>query len=207
LPDEYGDVIDADTIEAAAKATLKAWLSAHLAIQERRKGLDACSVTRPRSWPTVSEFDPEPHEQLPSVVIVSTGTTGAPVPDGQGRYSATWRLEIAVAVAGAKEDDARRLASMYVAAVRSALVQNQSLGGIASATRWVGDEYAIGTTQRGARAIYGANFDIDVDDVVNAQLGPAEPPPDPCAPPGERAFFDTAQIDATSEGLDEELTP
>jgi hypothetical protein len=177
LPDEYGDVIDADTIEAAAKATLKAWLSAHLAIQERRKGLDACSVTRPRSWPTVSEFDPEPHEQLPSVVIVSTGTTGAPVPDGQGRYSATWRLEIAVAVAGAKEDDARRLASMYVAAVRSALVQNQSLGGIASATRWVGDEYAIGTTERGpARSTERTSTSTLTTSSTPSSARPSRPP-------------------------------
>jgi hypothetical protein len=207
LPDEYGDVVDVDTIEAAAKATLKAWLSPHLSIQERRKGMAACSIPRPRSWPTVSEFDLELQEQLPSVVIVSTGTTDQPRHDGQGRYSATWRLEIAVVIAGPKEADARRLASMYVAAVRSALVQNPSLGGVAAATRWIGDEYALGNPDGGPRAIYGANFEIDVDDIVNAQLGPAEPPPDPCAPPGERAFFDTAQIDATSEGLDEELTP
>jgi hypothetical protein len=61
--DIFGDVIDVDLIEQAARATLRAWLPSHLAHQERRRGLTE-HIKPPRSWPTVSDFDPLVQEQL-----------------------------------------------------------------------------------------------------------------------------------------------
>jgi hypothetical protein len=180
--DIFGDIVDADTIEQAAKQTLQAWLPAHLAHQERRRDLQMRSIAHPRSWPTVSEFDPEPHEQLPSIVLVSPGTTGEIHRDGSGRHSATWRLDIIAAVASSTEPEVRRLAGVYAAAIRGVLVQNPELGGVAARTRWMGEDYAVGTTHRGPRAMVEVSFEIDVDDVVDARLGPLAPPPDPYDP-------------------------
>lgn len=182
--DAYGENIDAATLERAAVATLKAWIAVHLAAQEERNGLTRRSLPLPRSWPTVSAFDPEPHEQLPSIVLVSPGTTGDPLRSGDGTVAATWRLEIVVAVAGRDEPETRWIAAMYAAAVRSALVQNGELGGIALQTHWVGEEYAI-EAERGTRMMVEIDFETTVDSVVDVSQGPDVPPTDPYATPAD----------------------
>jgi hypothetical protein len=205
--DIYGDVVDVATIEDAARSTLQAWLPSHIAHQERRKGLAARTIPMPRSWPTVDEFDPEPHEQLPSIVMVSPGTTGEPQRSTGGKTRATWRLEVVFAVAGQTEKQARLIRSVYAAAIRSALEQNPTLGGIAERTRWNGDEHAVGRSQgdRSPRALVEVDFLITVNDVLNPRLGPAEPPEDPYTPPDVPEPLDTAEITVISEPLTEPL--
>lgn len=183
-PDVFGDIIDADTIEQAVRDTLQAWLPAHLAHQERRKGLPQGTLPQPRSWPTVSEFDLEAHEQLPAVVIVSQGSTGTPERNPKGEYRKTWRFEIAAVIGDKTEREARKLGALYLAAIIGALVQNQTLGGVAESCRNVGpDDHAFGTTERRAqRAIYGTAFEVTVKAAFNDRLGPATPPDDPYHP-------------------------
>jgi hypothetical protein len=208
VTDIFGDIIDVDTIEQAARATLEAWLPSHLAHQERRKGLPARTIPLPRSWPTVDEFDPEPHEQLPSIVLVSPGTVGEPERRQGGRIRATWRLEIVFAVAARDERQARMIRSVYAAAIRSALEQGDpTLGGVAERTRWAGDEHAIGRSQgdRSPRALVEVDFQVTVNDVLNPRLGPSEPPGDPYDPPAPNGPLDTAEITATSEPITEPL--
>lgn len=190
---DFGDVVASGEVEDAARATLQAWLPSHLDHQRRRRSLPAGGVPRPRSWPTVSEFDPEPHEQLPSVVLVSPGTTDVMQAGAEGDVSATWRLEIVAGVAGRDEPQARLLAGIYAAAIRSALIQNGSLG-IGARTRWTGEDYAVGATNRGPRALAQVSFTVEVDDVVNVGAGPAVPPPDPTAPPSDDPTASSATV-------------
>jgi hypothetical protein len=214
--DIFGDVIDVDLIEQAARATLRAWLPSHLAHQERRRGLTE-HIKPPRSWPTVSDFDPLVQEQLPSVVLVSPGTSGAPVRDQRG-VRATWRLEVVAAVAAKTEKRARLLGSLYAAAIRSALVQNPTLPwredtngqpvaapGVAESTLWQGDDHAVGNTERGPRWMGEVQFLITVRDVVDPAVGPMVPPPDPYDPPDPQAPFETSDIAVTPHNLTEEL--
>jgi hypothetical protein len=185
MPDDvFGDIIDADTVEGYVRDTLRAWIVAHLAHQERRRGLPARTLPEPRSWPTVSEFDIEAHEQMPAIVLVSPGTAGTPEHD-RGVYRTTWRVEVAVAVAGKDETEGRMLAALYLAAIKGALIQNRTLVGNVENCRWAGpDDHAFGVTERGAqRAIYGTAFEVTVRDTVSSRLGPLEPPADPYAPP------------------------
>jgi hypothetical protein len=209
-PDIFGDVFDVDGLEQAALATLKAWLPSHLAHQETRRGFPQRTIPQPRSWPTVDEFDPEPHEQLPSIVLVSPGTTGD-IRRGPRGTTATWRLEVVVAVAGRDEREVRLLRSVYAAAVRSALEQNGKLAwqldddrnpvpgpAVAERTRWDGDAHAFGRgrSSRGPRAHVEVAFLSTVSDVVNPRLGPPEPPDDPYDPPvGDGLFTGDPEID------------
>jgi hypothetical protein len=169
----FGSVIDSGRVEQAVSATLEAWLPSHLHNQETENGLPTGKIPRPRSWPTVSEFDPRPHEQLPSVVIVSPGTTAVGPREAKGKHRATWRVEIAVCVAGRDEPQARKLAAMYIA--------------------------AVGAVDRQPRAIYGAYFDVTVEAVVDHRAGPATPPDDPYDPPDAPQTFTSADITVTSE--------
>jgi hypothetical protein len=187
MTDIFGDIIDADTVEQAFTATLQTWLPDHLAHQERRRNLDAGVLEQPRSWPLVSDVDLELHTQLPAVIIASTGSRV--LRHDRGRYTATWRFEVVACIAAATERDARLLAGLYLAAIRGALTQNRTLGGIADNTRWIGpDDHAVGVTRGEGRqrALYGTAFEVDIRDVVNDRLGPSEPsvdPQDPEVPP------------------------
>jgi hypothetical protein len=199
--DIFGDVIDVGTIERAFVATLKAWLPSHLARQEARLGMETATLPFPRSWPTVSDFDIEVEEQLPAVIVISPGSDANPTRDQTGAYRMTWRFEVAIAIAGRDEYEARNLAGVYLAAIRSALVQNPTLGGVAENTRPVGpDDHAVGQTERGSqRAIYGTSFAVDVRDVVTDTAGPVEPPDDPYHPGEPAASPLEADIEVTLE--------
>lgn len=204
MPDDiFGDIIDAETVEQAVRDTLQDWIVAHLAHQERRRGLDPQTLPVPRSWPTVSEFTLEPHDQFPAIIIVSPGTN-TPEHD-RGQYRTPWRIEIAVAVAGKDEPEARLLAALYLAAIKGALIQNPTLGGRVEQCRWAGpDEHAFGVyAKAGQRAIYGTTFIVTARDSVNARLGPSDPPPDPYnpgepLPTPEEAIIDVAALEESA---------
>jgi hypothetical protein len=200
--DIFGDIIDADTIEQAALTTLQAWLPDHLAHQERRRPAVAALVPgghfiAPRSWPTVSDFNLKAEDQLPAVVLVSPGTVGAPRRERGGQYSATWRLEVAIGVAGRDEAEARQIASIYLAAIRGALVQGDpTLGGLSEKCVWTGpDDHAFGpTVGHSRRALYGTEFAVTVHNVVCDRLGPTAPSPDPHNPDDPPPVPDEAEI-------------
>lgn len=194
----FRDVMDADTVEQAVLDTLQAWLPSHLAHQEDRKGYPDGTLPQPKSWPTVSEFDLEVHEQLPAIVIVSSGTTD--VSHDRGAYRTTWRVEVGVAIAGKDEREGRRLAALYLAAVKSSLLQNRTLGGVVEQCRYVGpDDHAVGTAERGGqRAIYATAFAVTVRDSLNERGGPTTPPADPHDPGEPLESPLTAEIEITA---------
>lgn len=171
-------------VEDAVKATLKAWLPSHLERIARENGLQPRSLPQPRSWPVASEFDLRPHEQLPAVFIVSTGKAGTAVREITG-WRAAWGCEIAVAVRARDETAARHLAGLYLAAVRTALMWNDGLGGLADDIRWGDENLAVGSVGREARAVFGAAFEIDIPDSVATRPleEPGSPPTDPVQPP------------------------
>jgi hypothetical protein len=188
MPDLYGVTTNAFRIEEAALATLKAWLPAHCAHQERANDLDPGTLPVPQEFPTASELDLQAHQRLPAVIVVSPGSVGTPEQLTNGTYRAQYRLEVAVATAGRTEHEVRRDAALYIAAVRGALVQNSTLGGVVEKTTWIGqDDHAVAGTPVGReqRAIYATAFAITVRDLVNRDAGPVEPPADPneSAPP------------------------
>lgn len=199
--DPFGDLIDADTIEQAAVASLKRWLPDYLAGQERRKAARITAaglpsgwhIPRPRSWPTLGDFELEPHIQTPAVVLVSPGAEDVPEVLRDGSLRQNFGLELAVVVGGNSIDQARLVASMYIAAVKGAMRHDRTLGGIAEKVRITGrDDHAYGTAdQGGARAIYGCPFAVTVRDT---------PPPvtqtDPSADPYHPVPYPPTQLQA-----------
>lgn len=179
--DVYGAIVDSDTIEQAFKDSLQAFLPVNLRTQEERLGLAAETLPDPKSWPVVSEFDIRPHEQLPAIIVSSPGH-GSPAHD-RGVYRVPWRLEVAVAIGDTTESAARRLASIYIAAVIGAALDDRTLEGIAETTVWTGPgDQAIGTVDTGGqRAIYGTSFEVTVSNTIPRVALPR--PEDPGTPP------------------------
>ncbi|MEJ7824906.1 MAG: hypothetical protein WKF48_05730 [Solirubrobacteraceae bacterium] len=201
--DVFGDVVDVDTIEEALRETLEAWLPAHLAHQERRRGLTAGTLPQPKSWPMISEVDLEPNAQLPAIIIASPGSAPGLTRNQKGEHRKTWRFEVVVALGDSSEKKVRKLASMYLAAVIGALVQNTTLGDRVLKCINVGpDDHAVGvTTSKRRRALYGTAFEVTIRDAVNDTKGTAEPPADPYNPdpfplgPNEAEIIVTASLD------------
>lgn len=208
----YGPVIDPFTVKQALRSTLQAWIKAHLAVQADRYDLPPSTFPGPRHWPTgISDFSVALEKQLPAIVIVQHGGEANPKRDQRGGYRKTWQFDIRAAVAGATEEDAEKLASVYLAAITSALVQNGTLGGLAKQTINVGpDSYDIGTSlardqSRAQRAVYGSIFAVEVRDVVNDTAGPESPPVDPYNPPSPSGSFNDADVTVTSVPLEDPL--
>jgi hypothetical protein len=195
--DVFGDVIDDRTAELALKLTLQAWIDAALSHQERRwLGIlrpqdqspyvtEQGQIDRPASWPTISKLRLELHDQLPAIVTRYLGLVPG-ARDPQGNFREVFRYEISVAVAGFDEDDARWLASLYMAAVRMLLRQNKTLGGFAETTV-LGNVQPLagvleGVDQGGERAVYSCEAQIHVRSTVNENLGTPVPPDDPHDP-------------------------
>ncbi len=182
--DTFGNYLDVDTVEQAAVAALALWLPDAIAHQERRKGLVARTVPLPRNIDRRSEFDLENGEQLPAIVLRSTGTVGGPDLDQRGRRK-TWRLEVAAINRGRDETEARLLGSIYLAAIAMVFEYDPTLGNIVERVREAGpDDLAYGTTGNpgdDARSIYGTTFEVTarvVSDVVRL----SEPSIDPYTP-------------------------
>lgn len=183
--DRFGDQLDADTIETALRDSLQAWLPAHLAHQERRKGWAQGKLPQPKSWPVISELEVDPQQLAPpAVLILSLGTTGENEQMRAGSFRRHWSFEIAVVLADRSEREARQLASAYLAAIAGAARQDRTLGGAVEKVSWTGpDDYAYGQTEKGSgrRAIYGTAFLITARTTAPA-LALTEPPADPYHP-------------------------
>jgi hypothetical protein len=206
----YGRVIDPFTVKLALRDTLQTWLKHHLPVQADRYGLPPTAFPLPKTWPKgISDFDVALEQQLPSIVIVQHGGQANPRRNQRGEYAKTWQFDVRAAVAGKTEEDAEKLASVYLAAITSALVQNGTLGGLAKSTTPVGpDSYDIGTSRaqgqaRAQRAVYGSIFAVEVRNVVTDMAGPDTPPPDPYDPPAPPAPLETTGVTVTSLPLED----
>lgn len=187
-------------VETAVLDTLKAWLPSHLARIERENDLEPGELPRPPegSWLVASEFDLRDHERLPAIFVVSNGKTGAPSKGPRG-WRATWGCEIAAAIAAQDEATARRIASLYLAAIETALLWHHTLGGLAEQINPGIDDLIVGGTGRSRRAVFGQAFQILIPHSVPRRPPeePDEPPADPLEPPATVEPFDTADITVT----------
>jgi hypothetical protein len=176
-------ILVASEIEEAVINTLQMWFPTYLREMERQLGLAKGTLSAPVNYTNRNSFDAEVGEKdLPKVVVVSPGLADTPLPQGQGRYRAIWRLGIGVAVSASTEQLANMLTKSYGATVRAIILQQQqldeSIPGVVEIT-WIEESYddldiPDQIMLYKAAAIY---FHIDVENVVSKWAGPEPPPP------------------------------
>lgn len=177
-----GPIVTGRDVERAALALLKRWSGTYLAECERQRGRPLGSLPRIRTYTTASEFEKWPEDQLPTLLLISPGLVEQPLPDGAGVYRAKFALGVAVVVSAATMNDTAELAKLYCAAMRSALLQHQSLEGFASGIEWLDENYddlpSEDTRSLGAGQ---AIFAVEVAGISRRWNGPKTPsePPDP----------------------------
>jgi hypothetical protein len=182
----YGPLVTGHDIEQAIETTLRAYfpgdlgdLSARL-FEDNRRGIEPI-----RSWSTATTVDRYPEQQLPALIIVSTGTAEPPT-QVDGRWSAWWDVGIAAITAGVDGALAARTAKWYAAVARRVLLQHPTLGGLAGGLTFTDESYDVVPFENG-RTHAGAEVGVSVlvSDLVDAHAGPTEPPADPWADPGD----------------------
>jgi hypothetical protein len=194
---EIGPIVSAYDVERAALATLRKWSSTYLGEAEDQHDRPRNSLPRVRSYTTTNSFDKWPEDQLPCVLLVSPGLTEPPRAEGNGHYRASFGLGVAAIVSTARDHDTEELAKLYVAALRTCLVQQRSLDGFAAGIEWLDETYddlpsedwrSLGAGQ--------AVFAVEVADIARRFTGPPHPtdPPEPAYEPvpGDPTAIDVA---------------
>jgi hypothetical protein len=184
-PSIFGRIVTGYDVEQAVLAVLQRWSSTYIAELERQHGITACSIARVRGWSLAPSFDKWPEDQVPGVLVVSTGAA-APIRHGDGTYRATWAVELGCVVSAQTQQLSRELAMLMLSAHKAIIVQRPSLEGFADGTRWLAESYTA-LPFDDTRSLYAASatLAIDVEDVLTSLAGPVtpdNPPADPCAP-------------------------
>lgn len=175
-PSIFGRIVSGSDVETWCWQTLRTWIGTYLAEVERQAGITAGSMQRPRGFVTSPSLDKWPEDQLPALLVISIGLSEPPLRSGDGRFRARWDMGLACIVSARKQEEARSLAMLYMAALRALFVQRPSLGGNAAGTVWTGESYEsldfddVRTLMAGI-----ASFTVEVADVVTANAGPLRP--------------------------------
>jgi hypothetical protein len=182
----FGRIISGADVEQWSSDLVRTWLGTYLSIVEREAGLAAGFTQRPRSIVTVTSFDKWPEDQLPAVMIISTGLFDTPTKQGDGTYTANWTIDLACVVSARTEHESRAMAMRYVTALHLLFMQRASLDGNADGTTWIGETYdSLPYDDTRSLAAGIAQFAVRVENVASARGGPVTPdaPLDPDTDP------------------------
>jgi hypothetical protein len=187
----YGPIVTGATVERAALTTLRTHAHRYIAETCRQEGRDP--LPDPRGYIVASTFDKWPEDQVPVVVVISPGWAARPRRAGGGRVLVPWTLAAGI-VTTAKPERTRENAQLYVAAIRTLLAQQQSLGGLAEGVDCIDEDYLPPFAFSRTRTLLAvqATFVVTVPDAFTYGAGttswtPGHPdppePPDPTDPP------------------------
>jgi hypothetical protein len=198
-----GPIVDEYTLEQAILRALRRRLDGWLDEANRQSGGDA-RVERPRSWTSDDALTAFKNDQLPRILVIVPGTTGAPVRRGDGRWEATFTVGIGAVVAHQDHAAARRKAAIYGAALRTLALHHVAaeMPQIASIS-WMGSGNGpipdLDPDKKRQLAVTDQAFEITVVDIADdTGAAPFEPDPDPNDPnqsdPGDRPAVDTTSL-------------
>lgn len=198
-PSIFGRIVTGYDVEQAVLAVLQRWSGTYLAELERQHGLTACDLARVRGWVLSPSFDKWPEDQVPGVLVVSTGLVPPPIRHADGAYTARWSVELGVICSARTQQLSREHAMLYLAAHKAIIAQRPSLEGFANGVMWMNEQYtALGFDD--SRSLYAAtaSFAIEVRDVLTSLAGPVtpdDPPVDECAPFAPWPTVETTDVD------------
>ncbi|MEJ7846435.1 MAG: hypothetical protein WKF93_12400 [Acidimicrobiales bacterium] len=126
-------------------------------------------------WAQVPTMEAVAHADTPTGAISSPGLVDAPVRKAHGVYDATWRVVVSVFDRDEDYNATAARTRQWAALVRALLIDNPSLGGVASSLTWVGEDYAERPRKDEARTFGGCAVAFDVTAKNVAELGSGDP--------------------------------
>lgn len=185
--DIFNPIISGAQVEGAVIHTLDTWLPTYLRELELQYGRPLNQIKPPRSYTTRNRFTSFPEEQMPICVVVSPGLRGRPLMTGDGNFRAPFRIGAGVIVSATDQPTTNDLAKLYGAAIRSIMIQQGGMMGLASQTTWEDESYDDVPIPDADRTIMSVQVvaTVEVEAVVNRWAGPTDPfAPDPEGQPG-----------------------
>jgi hypothetical protein len=201
----FGRIVSGADVEDWCEQLIRTWISTYLAEKEDQDGLGRGVIPRPRGWTVAPDVNKWPEDQLPAIILASTGIPAPPRKSGDGRYRARWEMRITTVVSARSERDSRRIASRYTAALRALFAQRPSLDGKADGIDWIAERYdEIAFDEQRSLGHGTVALLVEVDDVTTTGAGPMTPdePLDPDIEPWpEWPTVQTVDVDVEHEGL------
>jgi hypothetical protein len=198
----FGQIVTGRHVELALIQHLQLWLPVYVAEVSEQDGHPRNFYAQPRSYERWSAWDATmPEDQTPAVVVVSPGLAEEPSRRGD-TWTAKWSVSVAAIVTARTKSEGRDLVEAYCAAVRASVMQHRSLGGFAAGCSWVDETYALDSPADERTWVPGmVSFTVEVNDVLDAQLGPAEAPSVPTDPVPDPSQFATIQTTIQKDGV------
>ena len=176
----FGRIVSGADVETWSLSLCRKWASTYLAEVERQHALDAGFYQRPRAYIRTISFDKMPEDQLPAVMVVSTGIATPPVRFGDGTFTARWLMGLAVLCSAATQEQSHDMARHYVAAMRELFNEQPDLGGHANGTDWLDERYDdLAYDDLRSLSSGQAHFAVEVMNVGSFAKGPVSPDPLP----------------------------
>jgi hypothetical protein len=207
----FGPIVTGGDVEGWVLDELRTWFSTYLAEVERRQGYSGHDLPRPKGWAIGPTFDKWPEDQLPGVLVSSSGVPAPPLRDGEGYYRARWLISPGVVCSARTQAESHALAMLYGAALRWLIVQRPSFGDHAEAADWLGESYDdLGYDD--TRSLYAVRetFAVEVVDVMLTDAGPTsiEVPfvPDDTVPWPPDVTVATVELEVDNVPANEPLT-
>jgi hypothetical protein len=155
---------------------------------ERQHGMPVGTLPQPRAWIISADVEKMPEDQTPAVIVGSPGLTEAPQADGQGVYSASWRVLLGVHLSARGNDNALRLVRLYTLALRALAVQQQLIDPELAVMRvdWRDERYDVLASIDDRTVCTGVvELAVSVYEITSRHAGPLEPSiSDPTRRPG-----------------------
>jgi hypothetical protein len=175
-PSIFGPGIAGSDVEGWTLALLRRWFSTYLAEVERQHSLVAGELPRPKGWALGPSFDKWPEDQVPGVLVGSTGIVQTPQRGGDGGYSVRFQIDVGVVCSARTQAESHQLAMLYGLAVRWLVIQRPNLDAGAQGVDWLGESYTdLGYDD--TRSLYASRdlFAVQVDNVTYGNAGPTAP--------------------------------
>lgn len=160
-------LVTANDLCAGAETILKAQLFPLV----QALGLDEAGFKTVTTWQQVPDLKALSTAAFPAGAITSPGLADKPVRRAgtYDTYDAVWRVAIGVYDRGRDHAETADRCRTWAALVRAVVLNNTSLGGLATSMRWVGEELRQRPEQSAARTLGGCAvaFDIGASNVVD----------------------------------------
>lgn len=192
---QFGPIKSGLQVEQALTTTVQQWASTYLAEAAAQHGIERTKLPLFRSYSSKLVIAKAAEDQMPACVIVAPGTASTPVRNS-GRVTATWSAGVGCIVSGKDEVSTYNLARIYVAALRTLLLQKSDLGGFAAGVDLVSERYDdLDSKQLRSLCAGVVQLYVQVNNITDTQLGPLAPATDPTQPMPDPAQADTIAFD------------
>jgi hypothetical protein len=205
---QYGKIYGAGSVLEATYRTLEKWLPSY--VSEFNRQIKADVLQTPIYRQNLPEYDTLSADSNQPRLIATVPHTIGNVGQLGRSYQVTWRLSVEVYLYGTTDwQETQAMTMAYAAMVRTLLVQNQTLGGLARSVIFESEEYYEGEhTSTRTTGITVLHFAVVVDNVqtidgppvvgdpylgANATTAPSSSPlpPDPMAETSEVTVTNT----------------